>query len=74
MMNPTGVVYTETVVHLAPEALSAEAPYQLVIVEMDGKRHTGRLRATTPGERVSIGDTVMLVEELDGVSFYRQLR
>jgi uncharacterized OB-fold protein len=72
VINATGVVYTETVVHLAPEALSAEAPYQLVIVETDGKRHTGRLRPTTPGERVSIGDAVELVEELDGVSFYKR--
>jgi uncharacterized OB-fold protein len=71
-MNASGVVYTETVVHLAPEALSAEAPYQLVIVEMAGKRHTGRLRPTTLGERVSIGDAVQLVEEIDGVSFYQR--
>jgi len=64
-----GVVYTETVVHLAPEALTAEAPYQLVIVEMqDGKRRTGRMR----GERVSIGDAVKLVEETDGVPFYQK--
>ncbi len=64
-----GVVYTETVVHLAPEALSAEAPYQLVIVEMEpGKRRTGRMR----GERVSIGDAVRLVEEADGVPFYQK--
>ena len=68
----TGVVYTETVVHLAPEALSAEAPYQLVIVEMDGKRHTGRMRPATPGDRVSIGDSVTVVEELDGVTFYKR--
>ena len=71
-MDAMGVVYTETVVHLAPEALSAEAPYQLVIVEIDGKRHTGRLKPATPGEWVSIGDAVQLVEEIDGVSFYKR--
>jgi uncharacterized OB-fold protein len=75
-----GVVYTETVVHSAPEALSAEAPYQLVIVEMTGdepgkaptgaklQRRTGRMR----GERVVIGDRVTLVEEKDGVPFYQK--
>jgi uncharacterized OB-fold protein len=63
-----GVVYTETVVHLAPEALSAEAPYQLVIVEAAGERRTGRIR----GARVSIGDAVRLAEEIDGVPFYEK--
>jgi uncharacterized OB-fold protein len=67
-MAATGVVYTETVVHSAPEALSAEAPYQLVIVESDGKRRTGRVR----GERVAIGDAVALVEEVDGVPFFQK--
>jgi uncharacterized OB-fold protein len=65
-MMAQGVVYTETVVHSAPEALLAEAPYQLVIVEMNGKRRTGRVR----GERVAIGAAVMLVEEVDGVAFF----
>lgn len=68
MSITNGVVYTETVVHLAPEALSAEAPYQLVIVEAAGGRRTGRIR----GERVSIGDAVQLVEEIDGVPFYQK--
>ena len=68
----TGVVYTETVVHLAPEALSAEAPYQLVIVEMDGKRRTGRIIGKMPDGRVSIGDAVVLIEERDGVPFYQK--
>jgi uncharacterized OB-fold protein len=31
----TGTVYTETVVHAAPAALAAEAPYQVAIVELD---------------------------------------
>ena len=64
------VVYTECVVHLAPEALSAEAPYQLVIVEMDGKRRTGRM---LQGARVSIGDSVKLAEERDGVALYQKV-
>jgi len=71
-MPDTGVVYTETVVHLAPEALSAEAPYQLVIVEKDGKRRTGRMIGKMPDGRVSIGDAVLLIEERDGVPFYQR--
>src|SRR5436190_2113068 len=40
----SGVVYTETVVHSAPEAFVADAPYQLVIVTLEGgKRVTGRV-------------------------------
>jgi uncharacterized OB-fold protein len=51
-----GIVYSETVVHAAPEQFAAEAPYQLALVEFDnGSRHL--LRVT--GERVSIGDPVV---------------
>jgi uncharacterized protein len=50
-----GVVYTETVVHLAPPAFAAEAPYQVAIVTLeDGSRLTARIS----GERVAIGDAV----------------
>ena len=40
----TGTVYTETVVHLAPEAFAKDVPYQVVIVTLeDGTRiyHAG---------------------------------
>ena len=54
-----GVVYTETVVHSAPEAFLADAPYQLAIVELEsGGRVTGRIL----GDRVSIGDRVDFAE------------
>ena len=62
-----GIIYTETVVHSAPEAFVADAPYQLVIVTLqDGKRVTGRIA----GERVAIDDTVVLKEERNGVPFF----
>jgi uncharacterized OB-fold protein len=49
------IVYTETVIHSAPEAFAAEAPYQIAIVEFeDGKRELVRI----DGERVAIGDRV----------------
>ena len=52
----SGVVYTETVVHAAPEAFVAEAPYQIAIVTLeDGSRTTMRII----GERVGIGDRVV---------------
>ena len=39
----SGVVYTETVVHAAPEQFVADAPYQLAIVSLeDGGRLTVR--------------------------------
>ncbi|MBM3773698.1 MAG: OB-fold domain-containing protein [Acidobacteria bacterium] len=65
----TGSVYTEAVVHLAPEAFAAEAPYQTAIVTLDeGGRVTGRIL----GGRVSIGDRVELAETRDGVPFFRK--
>ena len=43
-----GTIYTETVIHSAPEAFLADAPYQLVIVSLEaGGRRTGRMR---PGD------------------------
>jgi uncharacterized OB-fold protein len=65
----TGIVYTETVVHAAPEQFVAEAPYQLaILVAADGARETVRI----VGERVVIGDRVEFAEERSGVAFYRK--
>ena len=70
-MSPmTGTVYTETVVHLAPEAFARDAPYQVAIVKLeDGSRVTGRIL----GNRVAIDDRVEQVETRDGVPFFRRL-
>ena len=65
----TGTVYTETLIHSAPEAFVADAPYQLVIVTLDnGTRVTGRVS----GDPVSIDDPVFLAEERNGVPFFRK--
>ncbi len=62
-----GVVYTETVVHSAPEAFQADVPYQLVIVTLaNGTRVTGR----TVGERLAVDDEVILKDERNGVPFF----
>jgi uncharacterized OB-fold protein len=62
-------VYTETVVHMAPEQFLSDAPYQLAIVTIEaGRRRTVRIA----GERVEIGDTVEFVEDRNGVPFYRK--
>lgn len=62
-------VYTETVVHMAPEQFAAEAPYQIAIVTReDESRRTVRIA----GQRVQIGDAVEFVEERNGVPFYRK--
>lgn len=66
----TGAIYTETVVHLAPEAFAADVPYQVVIVTLEnGSRTTGRVL----GDRVAIDDRVEQVEMRDGVPFFRKL-
>jgi uncharacterized OB-fold protein len=65
-----GTVYTETVVHLAPEAFAKDAPYQVAIVTVeDGSRVTGRIL----GDRVGIDDRVEQVETRDGVPFFRKI-
>ena len=65
----TGIVYTETVIHSAPEAFSGEVPYQIAIVVLDSaQRITGRIL----GERVRIGDPVELVEHRGEVPFFRK--
>jgi uncharacterized OB-fold protein len=66
----TGTVYTETLIHSAPEAFVADAPYQLIIVTLDsGDRVTGRVA----GERVAIDDAVVLADERNGVPFFRKI-
>ena len=65
-----GTVYTETVVHLAPEAFAKDAPYQVAIVTVeDGSRITGRVLS----DRVAIDDRVAQVETRDGVPFFRKI-
>ena len=65
----TGIVYTETVVHLAPEAFAKDVPYQVVIVTLEnGSRVTARIK----GERVAIDDRVEEAEVRDGVPFFRK--
>jgi uncharacterized OB-fold protein len=65
-----GTVYTETVIHSAPEAFAAEAPYQTAIISLEsGGRLTGRIK----GDRVTIGDKVVEAEPRDGVPFFRKV-
>jgi uncharacterized OB-fold protein len=69
----TGVVYTETVVHAAPEQFVADAPYQLAIVSLEeGGRLTVRVVCEKDGERVVIGDRVEFVEDRNGIPFFRK--
>jgi len=65
----SGTVYTETVVHAAPEAFVSDVPYQTAIVSLDeGGRVTGRIL----GSRVAIDDRVVLVETRNEVPFFRK--
>lgn len=67
----SGIVYTETVVHSAPEQFVAEAPYQLAIVTLDGNsgRQTVRITGNT---RVTIGDKVQFDHQREGIPFFRK--
>jgi hypothetical protein len=73
----TGIVYTETVVHAAPEQFLADAPYQLAIVSLDaGGRLTVRIisdhESDHEGDRVQIGDAVEFAEDRGGIPFFRK--
>ena len=63
----SGIVYTETVVHAAPEQFTADAPYQMAIVSL---AEGGRITARVEGERVVIGDRVNFVEDRAGIPFF----
>jgi uncharacterized OB-fold protein len=64
-----GTIYTETVVHLAPEAFAGDVPYQVAIVEViSGSRVTARII----GDRVSIGDLVIEAEPVAGAPAFRK--
>jgi uncharacterized OB-fold protein len=65
----SGTVYTETVVHSAPEKFVAEAPYQVAIVTLD---EGGRTTVRIEGERVAIDDRVSEIEGRDGMVFFRK--
>jgi uncharacterized OB-fold protein len=65
----TGVVYTETVVHLAPERFAAGVPYQVAIVNLD---EGGSITARIDGDRVVIGDAAIEAFTRDGVLFFRK--
>jgi uncharacterized OB-fold protein len=68
-----GIVYTETIVHSAPEQYAADTPYQLAIIELDaGGRVTARIFGRSPAERAHIGDRVTFVEDRDGVVYYKR--
>jgi len=64
-----GIVYTETVVHAAPEQFIADAPYQLAIVSLG---EGGRLTVRIDGARVVIGDHVDFFEDRNGIPFFRK--
>ena len=63
----TGTVYTDTIVHLAPERFTADVPYQVVIVTLDTG---GRVTARVSGPNVAIDDRVMEVESRDGIPVF----
>jgi uncharacterized OB-fold protein len=69
MILRTGIVYTDTVVHLAPERFASDVPYQVVIVKLDDG---GSITARVDGERVAVDDRVVETGTRDGISFFRK--
>ena len=65
-----GTIYTETMIHAAPEQFVKDAPYQLVIVTLEGGK---RVTARIAGDRVAIGDKVESAESRDGIPFFRKI-
>ncbi|MEQ1945867.1 MAG: OB-fold domain-containing protein [Bryobacteraceae bacterium] len=65
----SGIVYTETVVHAAPEQFIADAPYQLAIISLTSG---GRLTARVDGARVAIGDAVDFIEHRNAIPYFRK--
>ena len=69
-MARSGVVYTETVVHLAPERFAADVPYQVIIARLDdGSSVTARV----DGPRVVIDDRVVEVAPRNGIPYFKKL-
>jgi uncharacterized OB-fold protein len=66
----TGTVYSDTIIHLAPERFQSDVPYQVVIVTLDtGGKITGRVAGPT----VVIDDRVSEVEDRDGIPVFQKL-
>jgi len=65
----SGTVYTETLVHLAPERFAGAVPYQVIIVFLD---NGDRITARVEGERVAIDDCVVETESLNGIPTFRK--
>ena len=79
----TGTVYTETVIHSAPEAFARDVPYQTAIIDLDGQPAAARVTCRILGDRVKIDDQVVEVEpgvaaqstawDTTGVLFFRKV-
>ena len=52
---------------MPPEQFVADAPYQLVIIDMEGGK---RITARITGDRAQIGDAVVLAETKDGIAYF----
>lgn len=68
--SKSGTVYTETVVHLAPERFAADVPYQVAIVKLDDG---GSMTVRIEGERVQIDDRVSAADIRNGIPFFRKI-
>jgi len=65
-----GTVYTETIVHAAPDRFTADAPYQVVIVDLAGG---GRITARIKGQTVAIDDPVIEIDPQEEIPYFQKL-
>ena len=67
----SGVVYTETIVHSAPEVFVQDAPYQVAIIALDsGSRLTARIQ----GDPASVGERVDFLEFRNDIPYFKKAR
>ncbi len=62
-----GTVYTETIIHSAPEQFASEAPYQIALVELPGSQ---RVLVRIRGRHARIGDAVREVDSNAGYPIF----
>ncbi|MDW8469675.1 MAG: Zn-ribbon domain-containing OB-fold protein [Burkholderiales bacterium] len=74
-LQPTGTVYSSTVVHAAPAVFAGEAPYRVGIVDLDdGLRIATRLLGVTEGFAVGARAELVVLAYDDGPLFAARVR
>ena len=65
------IIYTETVIHSAPERFASEAPYQIAVIEFPGGT---RELVRISGPRATIGDRVQELATSEGYPIFEVIQ